>query len=43
MTEYPESFVQQVAVALLQEVPTQNREIFTAKLPSYLEPVEQED
>lgn len=43
MTDYPESFVQQVAIKLLKEVPTQNIEVFKAKIPSYLEPVELED
>ena len=40
MARQPESFVQQVAVKLLQEVPGQNSEVFEAKIPSYLEPVE---
>lgn len=42
MAQYPESFVQQVAVKLLQEVPTQNNEVFKTKIPSYMEPVEYE-
>lgn len=40
MTRYPANFVQQVAVKLLQEAPTKPCEVFEAKLPSYLEPVE---
>lgn len=43
MTEYPESFVQQVAIKSLQEVPTMEKEAFEARLSSYLESVEQED
>lgn len=43
LTEFPEGFVQQVAAALLQEVPTQGTEVFRAKLPSYFEPVEPVD
>ena len=43
LAKYPEGFVQQVAAALLQEVPKKDQEIFKAKLPSYLEPVEPVD
>lgn len=39
LTEYPEDFVQQVALKLLQEVPTKDKEVFEAKLPLYSEPV----
>ena len=40
LTKFPQDFVQQVAAVLLQEVPTKEKDVFTAKLPSYLEPLE---
>lgn len=43
MTRYPANFVQHVAVKLLQEVSTKEKEVFQAKLPSYLVPVEKVD
>ena len=42
LTRYPEGFVQQVAIASLQQVPTKNRDVYREKLNSYLEPAEQE-
>jgi hypothetical protein len=39
-TQFPESFVQQVAVKLLQEVPIKDKKFFAAMLLSYLKPVE---
>ena len=42
LTRYPEGFVQQVAIASLQQVPIKNRDVYKEKLPSYLEPAEQE-
>jgi hypothetical protein len=41
LTKFPEDFVQQVAAALLREVPTKDQEVFKEKLPSYLEPVKE--
>lgn len=43
LNKFPEDFVQQVTAALLKEVPTKDQESFTARLPSYLEPVEMVD
>lgn len=40
LTQHPETFVQQVALTLLQGAQKLSREAFEAKLPSYLEPVE---
>lgn len=37
---YPEGFVLQVALSLLQEVPAKGKELLEAKLSSYLEPME---
>jgi hypothetical protein len=39
VAQYPESFVQQVTATLLQGVPGRSKEVFEARLPSYLETV----
>lgn len=43
LAKYPEDFVQQVALSLLEDVPTKNKECFMAKLPTYLEEVKGND
>jgi hypothetical protein len=43
LIHYPAGFVLQVAVSLLQEVPSKGKLLLEAKLPSYLEPVEEAD
>jgi len=43
LTRFPQDFVQQVAAALLQEIPAKDSKVFKAKLPLYLEPVETVD
>jgi hypothetical protein len=43
LDKYPEDFVQRFAAELLQEVPIKDKKIFDAKLPSYLETLEEVD
>ena len=43
LTKYPEDFIQQVALSLLEDSPTKGKENFVAKLPSYLEQVPEND